>query len=100
MLMRLFLKLLVVCLPMVAAGICEAAPTPVPWPTIKVGPHVCLSVENIAKFYGLPADVAPVNKKVKIENEKGSLEFTLDSREIMINGARNWLCFPVIAQDG
>ena len=100
MLMRMFPKLLVVCLPMVAASICESAPTPVPWQIIKVGTHDYLSVENIAKFYGLPADVAPVNKKVKVENEKGSLEFTLDSREIMINGARNWLCFPVTAKDG
>ncbi|MEY2541929.1 MAG: N-acetylmuramoyl-L-alanine amidase [Verrucomicrobiota bacterium] len=77
-----------------------AAPTPVPWNVVKVGPHDYLSVENIAKFYGLPPGVAAVNKKIKLANEKGSLEFTLDSREIFINGARNWLCFPVLEKDG
>lgn len=70
------------------------------WQIVKVGTHDYLTVENIAKFYGLPAGVAPVNKKIKIENGKGSLEFTLDSREIFINGARNWLCFPMIEKEG
>src|SRR2546429_7561392 len=28
------------------------------------------------------------------------LEFVSGSREAMINGARSWLCFPVIEQDG
>jgi N-acetylmuramoyl-L-alanine amidase len=70
------------------------------WEIIKVDGHDYLTVENIAKFYGLPAEVVPVAKKINLENEKGSLEFTLDSREVIINGARNWLCFPVIAKNG
>lgn len=82
-----------------ATGV-NAAPTPVPWHIIKVGTHDYLSVDNIAKFYALPAGVAPAGKKIKIENAKSSLEFTLDSREVFINGARNWLCFPVIQKDG
>jgi N-acetylmuramoyl-L-alanine amidase len=78
----------------------NAAPTPEPWQIIKVGPHDYLSVDNIAKFYGLPTGVPPDGRKIKTESAKGSLEFTLDSREIFINGARNWLCFPVIQKDG
>src|SRR4030081_11271 len=78
----------------------NAAPTPEPWQIIKVGTHDYLSVDNIAKFYGLPTGVPPDGRKIKSENAKGSLEFTLDSREIFINGARNWLCFPVIQKDG
>jgi N-acetylmuramoyl-L-alanine amidase len=76
-----------------------ASPTE-PWQIIKVGTHDYLSIDNIAKFYGLPADVPSDGRKIKTENAKGSLEFTLDSREIFINGARNWLCFPVIQKDG
>ena len=83
-----------------AAHAAPTAPTPVPWRVIKVGTHDYLSVDNIAEFYRLPTSVAPFNKKIKIDNERGSLEFTLDSREIFINGARNWLCFPVIEKDG
>ena len=71
-----------------------------PWQIIKVGTHDYLSVDNIAKFYGLPSGVAPSGRKIRLENEKGMLEFNLDSREININGARNWLCFPVIENGG
>ena len=82
------------------AAIAFAAPAPEPWQIIKVGTHDYLSVDNIAKFYGLPTGVPPDGRKLKTENANGSLEFTLDSREIFINGARNWLCFPVIQKDG
>jgi N-acetylmuramoyl-L-alanine amidase len=78
----------------------SAAPAPEPWQIIKVGAHDYLSVDNIAKFYGLPTGVPSDGRKLKTENANGSLEFTLDSREIFINGARNWLCFPVIQKDG
>src|SRR6266404_4132780 len=82
-----------------AIGANAASPTE-PWQIIKVGTHDYLSVDNIAKFYGLPTGVPTDGRKIKTENAKGSLEFTLDSREIFINGARNWLCFPVIQKDG
>ena len=35
-----------------------------------------------------------------ISNSQNSVEFELDSREVMINGVRNWLCFPVAEKDG
>ena len=59
-----------------------------------------LTVDNIAKFYGLPTGVAPVDKHLRIENSRNSVEFQLDSREVMINGVRNWLCFPVTEKNG
>jgi len=31
---------------------------------------------------------------------KNPLEFVRDSREVMINGARCWLCFPLVEQNG
>jgi N-acetylmuramoyl-L-alanine amidase len=93
-------KLLGVLATIVFAIGANAAPTPEPWQIIKVGTHDYLSVDNIAKFYGLPTGVPPDRRKIKTENAKGSLEFTLDSREIFINGARNWLCFPIIQKDG
>src|SRR5205814_10431170 len=30
---------------------------------------------------------------------RNQLQLTLDSREAIVNGVRNWLCFPVIARD-
>ena len=42
----------------------------------------------------------PVLKKVRLGNPRNELEARLDSREVMINGARNWLSFPVTEKDG
>src|SRR5260370_7417354 len=54
----------------------------------------------MAKFYGLHADVVPSGEKIQGEAVKNPLEFVRGSREAMINGARSWLCFPSVEQDG
>ena len=70
------------------------------WQPIKVNGHDYLTVENIAKFYGLPAEVTAQGGKIQIETVKHSLEFVRGSREVVINGARSWLCFPLMEQNG
>src|SRR5436309_7372073 len=70
------------------------------WEVIKVSGHDYLSVDNISKFYGLPAGVAGAGEKARLETVKNPLEFVSGSREAMINGARSWLCFPVLEQEG
>src|SRR5438067_9720644 len=70
------------------------------WHIIKVGGHDYLTVENISRFYGLPAGVVAQGEKMRFETVKNPLEFVSGSREVMINGARSWLCFPVIEQGG
>jgi N-acetylmuramoyl-L-alanine amidase len=70
------------------------------WQVIKVHGSDYLSVDNVAKFYGLPAGVAPSAEKAQIETANHPLEFVSGSREVMINGARSWLCFPVIEHGG
>lgn len=70
------------------------------WQVIKVNGHDYLSVDNISKFYGLPAEVVPSGAKIQSETGDHPLEFVSGSREAMINGVRSWLCFPLIEQDG
>jgi N-acetylmuramoyl-L-alanine amidase len=70
------------------------------WKIIKVSGSDYLSVENISQFYGLPAGIAASGEKVESDAVKNPLEFVSGSRETMINGARSWLCFPVIEQGG
>ncbi len=70
------------------------------WKIVKIGGREYLTAENIAKFYGLPAGAGAIEKRLRFDNGKSSLEFQLDSREVMINGVRNWLCFPVTEKDG
>ncbi|MGC1322488.1 MAG: N-acetylmuramoyl-L-alanine amidase [Candidatus Udaeobacter sp.] len=70
------------------------------WQVIKINGHDYLSVDNISKFYGLPAEVVPSGAKIQKDTADHPLEFVSGSREAIINGARSWLCFPVIEQDG
>src|SRR6266581_2850865 len=70
------------------------------WEVIKVGGHDYLTIENVSSFYGLPAGVVGAGEKIRFETIKNPLEFVSGSRETMINGARSWLCFPLIEQDG
>src|ERR1700756_1527230 len=70
------------------------------WEVIKISGRDYLTVENISKFYGLPAGVVAAGDKMRFETVKNPLEFVGGSREAMINGARSWLCFPLIEQDG
>jgi N-acetylmuramoyl-L-alanine amidase len=78
----------------------EAASAADPWKIIKVRGSDYLSVENISQFYGLPSGIAASAEKVEFDSAKNPLEFVAGSREVMVNGARSWLCFPVIEQDG
>jgi len=75
-----------------------APPSP-DWQLIKVGSRDYLSVDNIAKFYKLLGNVDTTGKTVVLNNGRNQLQLTLDSREAIVNGIRNWLCFPVIAKD-
>lgn len=78
----------------------SATPKPsVDWQVIKVGARDYLSADNIAKFYGLLGNVDSTGKTVVLNNGRSQLQLTLESREAIVNGVRNWLCFPVIAQD-
>src|SRR6266496_1349495 len=70
------------------------------WKIIKVSGSDYLSIDNISRFYGLPAGVAGAGDKIRFETVKNPLEFVSGSREAMINGARSWLCFPVMERDG
>src|SRR5947207_5782552 len=70
------------------------------WQIIKINGHDYLTVDNISKFYGLPAEVVPSGAKIQSETADHPLEFVGGSREAMINGARSWLCFPVMERDG
>src|SRR6266498_783636 len=70
------------------------------WKIIKVSGSDYLSVDNISKFYGLPAGIAASGEKGEFETGKNPLEFVSGSRETVINGARSWLCFPMIEHDG
>jgi N-acetylmuramoyl-L-alanine amidase len=71
----------------------------VEWNVIKIGGRDFLSVDNIARFYGFPDPVFD-GKTVRLDNGKNELRLLIDSREVFVNGVRNWLSFPVSVHDG
>lgn len=71
----------------------------VDWQVIKVNGRDFLTIDNIAKFYGFRNPVID-GKSVKLTSDTNELEFHLDSREMLVNGVRNWLSFPVSIHDG
>src|SRR2546429_8981984 len=71
----------------------------VEWHVIKINGRDFLSIDNTAKFYGFPNP--KINgKNVDLNNGKNEMQFHLDSREMLLNGVRNWLSFPVFVHDG
>src|SRR3954462_2266255 len=79
-----------------------AKPSPTPnkdWEVIKIGPRDYLSVDNVAKFYGLIGNVDSSGKSVVLKNRRNPLQVTLDSPGSIVNGIPKWLCFPVIAHE-
>jgi len=71
----------------------------VEWQVIKVNGRDFLSVDNVAKFYGFSGAVVD-GKNIKLSTEKNELQFRVDSREMLLNGVRNWLSFPVFVHEG
>ncbi len=69
------------------------------WDLIKRDGRDFVTVENIARFYGLQMDSI---RTTAFRGPLGGTQFQMlseDGREIEMNGARYWLCFPII-QDG
>jgi len=71
----------------------------VEWHVIKVNGRDFLTVDNVAKFYGFPDPVVD-GQNIKLSGDKNELQFRIGSREMLLNGARNWLSFPLFVHDG
>jgi len=59
--------------------------------------HVPLA--EVAAFYGLGEEVALDDKSKKLSGSSRELVVVRDNREVLINGVKHWLAFP-IAEDG
>src|SRR5213080_4794488 len=59
----------------ICAGFCASRlMAAVEWQVVKVNGRDFLSVDNIAKFYGLPAEVVPSGAKIQSETADHSLQ--------------------------
>jgi len=60
--------------------------------------HVPLT--EVAAFYGLGQEVVLDAKSKKLSGPDRELVVTRDNREVMINGVKHWLAFPVLDEGG
>ncbi len=65
--LRAFLILTLAC----ALGASASAGTATDWKIQKIGGREYLTADNIAKFYGLPTGVAPIEKHLRLANSNG-----------------------------
>ncbi len=49
-------------------ALASGVPAASDWQIVKIGGREYLTVDNIAKFYGFPTGVAPVEKRIRIDN--------------------------------
>src|SRR5438094_1319214 len=70
------------------------------WQPIKVNGHDYLTVENMAKFYGVPAEVTGPGGKIEIETIEHAREYVRGILEIVHQGSRSKLDFHRVTQDG
>src|SRR5437899_2318814 len=66
---------------------------------IKISGRDFLAVDIIAKFYGFPNPTID-GRNVDLNNGKNEMQLHIEGRELLINGVRNWLSFPVFVHDG
>jgi N-acetylmuramoyl-L-alanine amidase len=71
----------------------------VEWNVIKISGRDFLTIDNIAAFYGFPQP-ALESRNIRLHNDRNDLVLTIDSREMLVNGVRNWLSFPVFVHNG
>jgi N-acetylmuramoyl-L-alanine amidase len=70
------------------------------WQIIKINNRDYLTLKNVADFYSLRSGAGPGERHIVLTDGRTRLETTGDGREIIINGVKQWLSFPLLSQGG
>lgn len=78
------------------------------WELRRLGGRDYVTLDNVARFYGLQPTELPEegvrpasNRKTQhLENARGELQVKAGSREAVINGVKQWFSFPVREENG
>ena len=76
-----------------------SAQTGFKWQLVKHEGRDYIPLENVAQFYRFQGGLRAVDHRYSFAGSGASMEMTGgDSREVVINGVRQWLSFPIIHQ--
>ncbi len=70
------------------------------WQVLSVGNRDYLSLANVAKFYQLQIQQDPTDLRWTLSDSRPRLETCANPKELLINGVKHWLAFPLLNQDG
>jgi len=70
------------------------------WEIKSFGGHDYIPLEEVAAFYGLNEEASPDANSKKICGSGREILATRSNREVVVNGIRHWLAFPVVEEGG
>ncbi len=70
------------------------------WQLVSIGGRDYLSLANVAKFYRLHAEQDTTDHHWVLGDSRVRLETCSNSKEIHINGVKQWLAYPLLSQNG
>ena len=70
------------------------------WQVVSINNRDYLSLVNVAKFYQLQIEQNPVDHRCTLADSRVRFETCANPREVYINGAKQWLAFPLLFQNG
>ena len=70
------------------------------WQVVSINHRDYLTINNVAKFYQLHGEQNPVDHHWILSDSRPRLETCVNSRELYINGVKQWLAFPILTQNG
>ncbi len=70
------------------------------WQVVSLEGRDYLTIENVAKFYQLSLTPGIDAQHVTLSDARVRLETVSNSRELYVNGVKQWLSFPVLVHDG
>ena len=70
------------------------------WQIVNVDGKDYLSLDNVAKFYQLSSSTGADPQHVTLADSRSRIETLTNSRELLINGVKEWLSFPTVLRDG
>ena len=70
------------------------------WQLVDVNGRQYISLENVAQFYQLQESSDASLQRVVLADNRPRLETLTNPKELMVNGVKEWLSFPLVYQDG
>lgn len=70
------------------------------WRVVKHEGRDYLPLDNVAQFYQLQFNPRTVSNPLTLSGPRAQVEVSGDARELVVNGVKQWLSFPMLIESG